>query len=333
MKNKSILIIQYFIGIGLIIGWCFYVFSKNDKTKYELIIKESQTISETAIILKGASERLFENGQAFIEKAPKQVILVDAMSEMRKAFDDIYTTISEIIREFYQMDEAKLVANSSFILPIQYNESQPVNAFFNQKKGSETLIKEWQRTIEIIEKAYLMIDNLPDISSDSISYYQQQQEATIRKLNLVNRLLTDEKVLNSFIKKCDVVHAQLFFTTLKYELTCLEYELIRNTSKLFRPKDIPPSEFIIEMKYETPPIVGQPFTMDFYAGAYVTQPFIDLNVTLNGKELKMEDGMAIFKYTPKTLEPKYFDIKISIRNRFTGETNVFREKKKRAVAE
>lgn len=80
------------------------------------------------------------------------------------------------------------------------------------------------------------------------------------------------------------------------------------------------------ISYENPPKVGEVFKADIFAVKYAKIPESKYKVLLNDKPLKVENGVAKFKFTPKRTGLHHFDMKIQVVNPFTGKTDNFRRR-------
>ena len=322
------------VAVALITSSFIYENQRDDETEYLNVIDHARTNRRAMQIMTRSSEHLIRSTEAAVEKSPSQKPLVEIMKEIDKTIYNFYQSIGQIQSEIFQQDEEKIRTIRKYVMPIGYNSTAPVRAYFEDGNKFDQLEKRWQETIKKLKKLcrkdIRKMSSKPELLSESElkNYYEQQGLVLKNNTTLLTQMI-EKKELHQ-IKQYDVVHADALLTALKSELTALKWVLLKNVSQVLKQEK---SKFkpIIMMSMEKAPIVGEATNFEFFLSSYGVVD--SMKIRLNGKPYEVKDGMATFNYTPKSAGMKYFKVDISLKNPFTGKTDNFSRTEKIEVFE
>lgn len=213
--------------------------------------------------------------------------------------------------------------------PSTYKESdqQQVASILLSQQGQDL----YQQLTQIKTEQLLLIGNLWENGGmrGTIFVQSYQKEDVLRQLSKEWLLPfkedhSQEAWLKENFEGKTIEEAYLTLLQLQNKLHLSTNNLLRFLSEQVSRYELSYDRFNLVMDAPNTTIqLGETFTADILLGAYSSTA--DFEFSVNGQEIPQKDGQGLYKVTPSSIGKKTIELKIKVKNKMTGVTDIFRK--------
>ena len=304
------------------------------------------SIDASSAIVSSSSDSVIEGMKETIKKKTQYKPLEDAAIEAKRIVADYNKYIKDL--------RAKVETAAGGVYPEDHPKYAGRPKAFRDKEiptrlfvdGQEVLGKKQEplgpelkaKTIETRQKLLKLVDDVAKLDIKGVSFEQKTLDALKDEL----ALNIDETAASNAKKSWErytfghmpVAAVYPILTKFESDATASEATIINFLAKNIGATIIEFDKFVPVASSEKSYILkGEKYEADIFLSAFSSQASEGITMSVNGSPLPIEDGIGHFSSTGSSIGEKSYNVKISVKNPFTGETEDYQKEFKYEVGE